>query len=164
MSAVANGRISHLPALLRSVHQTCRDDFNTFFNRHACPPKLIYCHDFLSPFGCIVQLAGYSPRFPHSHPSFSTLAPLRDNGGCLYTGGRAWLEGDTTFYTTGRTARDTRAYSGVPSQVGGEGKVVVTNFKGYLCGMGIVHWGNRMQLNNIEVVAALRVCVCVCTQ
>lgn len=69
----------------------------------------------------------------------------------MYTGGRAWLDGDTIFYTTGRTARDTKNYTGVPNQIGGDGSVLVTNFKGYLCGMGIVHWGSRMELRNIQV-------------
>lgn len=77
--------------------------------------------------------------------------PIRDNGGCLYTGGRAWLDGEAIFYTTGRTSRDTKAYAGVPNQIGGDDKVVITNFKGYLCGMGIVHWGSRMELRNIQV-------------
>ncbi len=89
---------------------------------------------------------------PPQPPTYPPPPPNnRDSGGCLYTGGAAWLVGDEIFYTTARTARNTRAYTGIPEQLGGDATLTITNFKGYLCNIGIVHWGLRAALRNIEI-------------
>lgn len=82
------------------------------------------------------------------HPS-----SFRDMGGALYTGGRAWYEGaNTLVYSSERTSRTSKQYSGsVLTQLGDPVPLIVTNFKAYLTYNAISHWGDMIEINNIEV-------------
>ena len=74
--------------------------------------------------------------------------------GSIYVGGVLRYDGNALLYFSGRQGRTTRLPNGQPAFLN------FTNTKTFLCSRGLNHWGDRIEMHNIEIMDAVRGTVC----
>ena len=76
-------------------------------------------------------------------------------GACIYTGGDLQENGNSLFYHTGRKSRNTK--DDFRNSRSSSASMKFTNTKVFLCNIGVMHWGNRVDLENYEAIDTARV-------
>lgn len=101
-----------------------------------------------------IGISRYWPQFPEKRPSLVFLGNTAHSsgytfpgGGCIYIGGYLWYPdgSDLLRYNNGRYARDT-----LNADNSGPGIQYFNDTKTWLCGMGISHWGKRIEIISFE--------------
>lgn len=92
--------------------------------------------------------------FPEKRPTLKFLGNTAHSsgyafpgGGCIYTGGLLWYPtgSDLLRYNNGRYARDT-----LNADNSAEGIMFFNHSKTWLCGLGVSHWGKRIEIVDYE--------------
>lgn len=101
-----------------------------------------------------IGISRYWPQYPEKRPTLAFVGNTAHSsgytfpgGGCIYIGGYLWYpEGsDLLRYNNGRYARDT-----LTADNSGPGIMFYNDTKTWLCGMGISHWGKRIEIISFE--------------
>jgi hypothetical protein len=73
-----------------------------------------------------------------------------DGGGCIYVGGKLWYDGATLMYDSGRNPRYTSGRSKRSDPLGDPQIMKFSNLKAWLCQLSLSHWGERVEVQNVE--------------